>query len=151
MRDELTRLPDRVVERVLKLVTAGVCPITGTGVDKELLKSHPATGDSTLNFDFADPSSTGERIQDFIEGVYDDLLVHFRADSSHIFGDGTGLKRRASGGIAWARGHGDDESEEAKKERKEKMRKERDEMAEKEASDGTERVEGVICRLLYNR
>ncbi|ORY31203.1 hypothetical protein BCR39DRAFT_526838 [Naematelia encephala] len=152
IRDELSRLPDKIIDRVIKLVLSGVCPVSGTGENKELLKSHHATdGDTVITLDFSDPSATGERLQDVIEGIYDDLIVHFRADSSNLFGEPGALRRRASGSIPWSRGENEGDSEELRKERKDKKRRERDEQAEKDASEATERVEAVICRLLYNR
>jgi hypothetical protein len=153
IRDELSRLPDKILDRVCKLVLAGATPTSGSGIGSDLLKSHHGTDDIDVSIDFSNPSSAGEKLQDFMEAVYDDLLVHFRADTSHLFLDNGGLKRKGSGTVPRPRGSisipGD--GEEAKKERKERLRRDKDDLAEKEASEGTERVEALVCRLLYNR
>ena len=134
---------------MFKLVIAGACP------------TYPASSDSksdttSLHIDYADPTAAGERLQEFIEGIYDDLMLHFRADSSHLFAENSeysSIRRKAS----WSRKGfpaemgGDVDSEEAKKERKERFRREKEAMVEREASEGTERVEAVVCRMLYNR
>ena len=152
IREELSRIPDKIVDRVLRLVIRGACPNSASNSDSK--------SDSTqsLQLDFSDPTSTGEKIQDFMEGVYDDLVVHFRADSSQIFAEGSPavsrLKRKASRTISGHSTDGTDseeETEELKKERREKTRRERDAAVEKDATEGTERVEGVLSRLLYNR
>ena len=87
-----------------------------------------------------------------MEAVYDDLLVHYRADSSHLFAENGGLKRKTSGTVPWSRGSMSvpEEDEEVKRERKDRLRREKDDMAEKAATEGTEKVEAVVCRLLYN-
>lgn len=133
-----------------KLVLQGACP-THTASES---KSDPAP---PVQLDYDDPTACGEKLQDFIEGIYDELIIHFRADSSHIFAEssdtGFRIKRKAS----WSnRGHAstletEEESEEVKKARKEKARRERDAAVEKDASEGADKVEAVICRLLYNR
>ena len=150
IREELHRLPDKVVEKVFKLVVAGACPTYTPSTDKP---------DPTLTLDFADPSVTGEKLQEVLEVVYDDLILHFRADSSHLFAENSeysSIKRKAS----WTRkgmpadmlgDKAENESEGAKRDRKEKLRREKEAMVEREATDGTERVEAVVCRLLYNR
>lgn len=122
VRSELDGLPDRVVDKVLRFVTGAVCPVSGS-VDQALLKSHHhglGTSDSDVPLDFADPNAAGERCQDFMEGVYDDLVRHFRAESP-------------------------------KKWEKDRERDALEIYIEEEASDGTERVEAVVCRLLHNR
>lgn len=149
IRDELHRFPDKLVDRVYKLVLQGACPTHPASESK----SDPAP---PVQLDYDDPTACGEKLQDFIEGIYDDLIVHFRADSSHIFAEssdtGFRIKRKAS----WSnRGHAsletEEESEEVKKARKEKARRERDAAVERDASEGADKVEAVICRLLYNR
>lgn len=82
VRAELDGLPDRVVDKVLRFVTGAVCPVSG-GADSALLKAHHhglGGGDSDVPLDFSDPAHAGERSQDFMEGVYDDLVRHFRAE-----------------------------------------------------------------------
>ena len=150
IKDILNGLPDKVIDRVLKLVLPVVAPLSAPADDK---------GDTTskVTFDFADPSSVGQKLQEFIEKVYDDLLIHCRADSSHIFSEtshtGSRLRQKAS----WTRrsskslAMGEDESEEAKFSRKQKARKEKEEMVEREATAGAEKVEAIICRFFYNR
>lgn len=84
VRFELDGLPDRVVDKVLRFVTGAVCPVYGSG-DQALLKSHHhglGASDSDVPLDFADPNAAGERCQDFMEGVYDDLARHYRAEPS---------------------------------------------------------------------
>lgn len=148
IREELERLPEKVTERVIKLVLPGVSP------------AYTASSDSKaeaglIELDFSDPTVAGEKLQEFIEAIYDDLILHFRADSSHIFGENeySSMRRKPSWtrkGVSDALGMEDD-SEEARKDRKEKARRERDEMIERKATEGAEEVEAVICRLLYNR
>jgi hypothetical protein len=150
IREELHRLPDKVVEKVFRLVVAGACPTYYPTTDKP---------DPSLTLDYADPTLTGEKLQEVLEGIYDDLILHFRADSSHLFAENSeysSIRRKAS----WTRkgmpaemlgDKAENESEGAKKERKEKLRREKEAMVEREATDGTERVEAVVCRLLYNR
>ncbi|BEI81409.1 hypothetical protein CcaverHIS002_0205690 [Cutaneotrichosporon cavernicola] len=82
VRAELEGLPDRVVDKVLRFVTGSVCPVSG-GVDGALLKAHHlglGAGDSDVPLDFSNSTVAGERSQDFMEGVYDDLVQHFRAE-----------------------------------------------------------------------
>lgn len=154
IRDELSRLPDKIVDRVLKLVVAGICPASGNSIGQDLIKSKAGTADAdgTVIFDFANPMTTSDKLQDFTERVYDDLVIYHRADSSNGFSDGSGgLRRKVSRSAPWSKGAAVDEDEFEKKKRKERTQREREESAEKEASEGTERVEGVLCRLLYNR
>ena len=154
VREELARLPDKVVDRVSKLVTAGVCPTTSLSASQELFKSHPTSNsdaDVASRLDFSHPVVTSEKLQDMMEGVYDELVTHYRADSSHIFADGTS-KRKTNTAVQRVRGSGaEEEGEVEKNERRARERRERDETIEREASEGTERVEGLITRLLYNR
>ncbi|KAK4687184.1 hypothetical protein P7C73_g2923, partial [Tremellales sp. Uapishka_1] len=154
VRNELSRLPDKIVERVAKLVAIGICPTaSSSGVGSDLLKSHHglgSEGETGYRLDFGDPNGTGERLQDFMEGVYDDLITHYR--STELVPGEPKLLRKTSASHSWGRGPTEtEENAEEKRERKEKERKEKEELAEKEASDGTERVEGVVCKLLYNR
>ncbi|WWC92284.1 uncharacterized protein L201_007238 [Kwoniella dendrophila CBS 6074] len=150
IREVLAKLPDKVIEKVVKLVLANACP---SSQNEDLLKSNkgpPHGPDSIAILDFYDPTTTGERLQDFMEGIYDDLISHYRSDASD------GLKRRASGNVSWGRaGHShnltSDGDVEFAKEQKEKIRLDKEELVEKEASEGTEKVEAVACRLLYNR
>jgi hypothetical protein len=82
VRAELDGLPDRVIDKVLRFVTGSVCPVSG-GADSALLKAHHhglGGGDSDVPLDFSNPTHAGERSQDFMEGVYDDLVRHFRAE-----------------------------------------------------------------------
>ena len=146
IKDELDGLPDKVVGRVVKLVQAAT--------------SSPAADDKAdkvevIQLDFNDPSSTSQKLQEFIEKVYDDLLLHYRADSSHIFSENSGTGSRLRQKASWTRKAslptGEDDSEQAKSRRKEKARREKEEMVEREATAGADKVEGVICRLLYNR
>ena len=154
IRDELSRMPEKVVEKVFKLVTAGAYP---TYVSSSDTKSDPSP---LAHVDFSDPTSTGEDLQGFMEGIYDDLVPHFRANSSHIFAEssdtGSMIRRKASwtrraSGVEKMSHEADEEGEKARKVKKERLRQERNEMVEKQASEGTERVEGLVCRLLYNR
>lgn len=155
VRDALANIPEKVVEKVLKLALTNTCP-SGQLISEDILKGHRSHGSSHEQdgnawvLDFANPTETGERLQDFMERVYDELLAHYRQDVNE------GLKRKVSGG-AWVRGsHNVDKDKEkgdelGEKQREEKKRRDREEMAEKEASEGTERIEGLLCRLLYNR
>ncbi|ODN99475.1 hypothetical protein L198_03319 [Cryptococcus wingfieldii CBS 7118] len=150
IKESLAGLPEKAVDKVVRLGVANVCP-TPQG-SEELLKGHKSGHhgvdlDSILALNFSDPVETGERLQDFMESIYDDLFTQYRQDASE------GLKRKASGG-SWARSQPQEkegENEKDPKARKEKERREFEEMIEKEASDGTERVEGLLARLLYNR
>lgn len=124
VRSELDGLTDRVVDKVLRFVVGAVCPTTGS-VDHALLKSHHhglGHSDSDVPLDFSDPHSTGERLQDFMEAIYDDLVQHYRSESPKKWAD-----------------------------KGEKGREAQEQYIEEEASDGTERVEAVVCRLLHNR
>ncbi|WWD08310.1 hypothetical protein V865_006421 [Kwoniella europaea PYCC6329] len=150
IREVLAKLPDKVIEKVVKLVLANACP---PSQGDDLLKNHKGhshDADNIAVLDFYDPTTTGERLQDFMEGIYDDLISHYRSEGPD------GLKRKGSGNVPWGRaahGHGisAEGDEESAKEKKEKDRLEREEQVEKEASEGTEKVEAVVCRLLYNR
>ena len=144
VREQLDKLPDKVVDKVLRLLLPVLCPATGSGMEKELLRSHIDETSSTL--DFSDPTACGERLQDFVEGVYDDLIEHYRTDSTSTIADG--LRRKGSGTSPWAKKDNEKLDESASREQR---RKDREEQAEIQASDGTERVEALICRLLYNR
>lgn len=153
IRDELSRLPDKIVDRVLVLALSGICPALAGSVGQDLSKANQSSDrDRSVGLDFRDPMLTGEKLQDFVEGVYDELMFHHRADSSHIFAEGSGSRRKASGTIPWSKGTGGEtETEAEKRDRKERTRRAKEEVAEKEATEGAERVEGVLCRLLYNR
>ena len=155
VRDELSKLPENVVDRVLKLVTAGLCPTLTAGTSKDLLRSQGSIIDSdgSVIFDFADPTSTGERLQDFIEGVYDELITYYRTEASLVLGDRSGLRERASGTAPWGLRAQSLEmlSEDEKTEGIEETKGHQEDRAESHASEGTERVEALICTLLYNR
>lgn len=146
VRQELDGLPSKVIEKVLKLVVGAVCPIgSGGGVDVALLKSHhhglgSAEVEGNVPLDFSDPTVCGERIQDFMEGVYDDLVQHFRTESLS--------KSKA---VPWARANSLGPEDEDGKKIATSPREAREQYVEKEAGDGTERIEGLVCRLLYNR
>lgn len=155
VRDALHNIPEKVVEKVLKLALANACP-SGQLISEELLKGHRSHGPSheldgsAWLLDFGNPTETGERLQDFVERVYDELVVYYRQEVNG------GLKRKVSGGT-WARGSHNLEKEKEKevelgeRQREERKRRDREEIVEKEASEGTERIEGLLCRLLYNR
>jgi hypothetical protein len=130
VREELSRLPDKIVERIAKLVIHGICPPSASQSQHEV--------DSDLRIDFTDPTTAGEKLQDIVEAVYDDVMAHLRAED----GKSSGVKRKTSGNIPRAKGEGSDP---------EKDRLAKEEQLEKEASDAAERVEGLICRMLYNR
>lgn len=120
VRTELDGLPDRILDKVLRFVLSSVCPVSGSAADQALLKSHHSLGPADsegVPLDFSDPTVCGERLQDFIEAVYDDLVTYHRQASPS--------RKRKEGE------DGDDD--------------------DKDAGEGTERVEALICRLLYNR
>ncbi|WRT70689.1 uncharacterized protein IL334_007687 [Kwoniella shivajii] len=148
IRDALLKMPDKVVEKVVKIVLANACP---SFQSDEFIKNHKGPdADKVAVLDFYDPTATGERLQDFMEGIYDDLVTHFRTEGVD------GLKRKGSGNAPWGRaGHAQsittEGNDESIKEKKEKERMDKEDLIEKEASEGTEKVEGLICRLLYNR
>jgi hypothetical protein len=135
VRDELARLPDKVVDRIIKLVTHGVCPPTSSSTSQNHLGSDV---DADSRIDFTDPITAGEKLQDIVEAVYDDVMAHLRAED----GKSSALKRKTSGNLPWVKGEGGDP---------EKERLAKEEYLEKEASDAAERVEALICRMLYNR
>ncbi|OWZ57983.1 guanyl-nucleotide exchange factor [Cryptococcus neoformans 125.91] len=155
VRDALSNIPEKVVEKVLKLALANTCP-SGQLISEELLKGHRSHGSSHEQdgsawlLDFRNPTETGERLQDFVERVYDELVAYYRQEVNG------GLKRKVSGGT-WVRGTHNIEKDKEKevelgeRQREERKRRDREEMVEKEASEGTERIEGLLCRLLYNR
>lgn len=139
VRHDLDGMPDKVVDKTLKLVVSSVCPVSGVNAaDQALLKSHHqvmgSETSSTVPLDFSDPTTTGERVQDFMEAIYDDLVIHYRtADSPRK---------------SWTRSNSAETSEE---EDSDKKAQQREEHVEQLASEGTERVEALVCRLLYNR
>ncbi|KAK8850516.1 hypothetical protein IAR55_004434 [Kwoniella newhampshirensis] len=150
VRDALSRLPDKVVEKVTKLVIPNVASSSLTAGDEVLKgRSHLASDlDNVARLDFDDPTGTGERLQDFMEGIYDDLVACYRSDGQE------GLKRKSSGNIPWGRAahyQSQDGDADGDKERRKKIELDKEELIEKEASEGTERVEALVCRLLYNR
>ncbi|WVQ95627.1 hypothetical protein IAU59_002725 [Kwoniella sp. CBS 9459] len=153
VKEVLNKLPDKVIDKVIKIVLANTCPsahVVGDDLLKSQKANHQSDTDNIATLDFSDPTTTGERLQDLMEGIYDDLISHYRHEVNE------GLKRKSSGNVPWGRAHsntqitteGDKASE---KEKKEKERLGKEEYAEKEASEGTEKVEALICRLLYNR
>lgn len=134
VKDECAGLPDKLVDKISRLVVSGVCP-TST----ELLKSqHSSESDPSLIIDFTSPTEVGNKLQDFVESVYDDVMAHCRAEE----GKTSTLRRRTSGGMPWHKNEGGGA-------RIDKLSKE--ELIEKEASEAAEKVEGLICTLLYNR
>ena len=152
VRDELSRLPDKITERIIRLAVAGTCPVLGGEVLKSLQGTNGNGDGGGVTFDFGDSSATGDRLQVIIEGVYHELVAHHRADSSHIFAETSISRRKASGPMARSKNLASEEEADADmKERRETLRKEREELAEKEACEGSEKVEGLLCRILYNR
>lgn len=122
VKKALEGLPDRVTDKVVKLVMSSICPIAGSTVDQALLKSHHrgySDADGAIPLDFSDPTLCGERLQDFMEAIYDDLIKHCRSRRS--------VDTQRSGRSL------DDEEDDT------------------EASAGTERVEALVCSMLYNR
>jgi hypothetical protein len=138
VRDELSKLPDKVVERVSKLVTNGVCPPTSNSTSQDASKGHTVETDAALHIDFTDPTTAGEKLQDLVESVYDDVMIQLRADDSKA----SGPKRKTSGNLPWGKSEAGEQ---------EKSRATKEEIMEKEASEAAERVEALICRMLYNR
>jgi hypothetical protein len=139
VRDELSKLPDKVVERVTKLLIQGVCPPSTNAASHDATKNqHVTETDAALHIDFTDPTTTGEKLQDLVETVYDDVMAQLRSDDSKI----SVPKRKTSGNLPW----GKSEAGEAQKDRANK-----EERMEKDASEAAEKVEGLICRMLYNR
>lgn len=142
LRSDLDGLPDKVIEKTLKLVVGSVCPVSGLNADQALLKSHHhvmgtnnGSNNTTIPLDFSDPTATGERLQDFMEAIYDDLMTHYRtADSPRK---------------PWSRAGSIDPN--AEEEDEVKKAAEREHEIEQAASEGTERIEAQVCRLLYNR
>lgn len=136
IREECAGLPDKVIEKIAKLVISGACPTTSSA---EILKSqHSSESDPSLIIDFSAPTEVGNKLQDFVEGVYDDVMAHCRSEEGKSFT----LRRRTSGNVSRKKQDGSDG-------RTEKMS--REEAIEKEASEAAERVESLICRFLYNR
>lgn len=139
VRADLTGLPDKVIEKTLRLVVGSVCPVSGNAADQALLKSHhhglgSTEGNATVPLDFSDPTTTGERLQDFMEAIYDDLVVYYRTTES---------PRKP-----WSRSGSVDPAEDDD----DATRVEKKELnVELAASEGTEKVEGLVSRLLYNR
>jgi len=138
VRDELSRLPDKVIERVTKLIVNGVCPPSTSSASQDSTKTHATETDAALHIDFTDPTTTGEKLQDLVETVYDDVMAQLRSDESKI----SMPKRKTSGNLPWGKS-------EAVAHEKDRANKE--ERMEKDASEAAEKVEGLICRLLYNR
>jgi hypothetical protein len=140
VREELSKLPDKVIERVSKLVTNGVCPPTANTSSQDTVKGHATESDAALHIDFTDPTMAGEKLQDLVESVYDDVMVQLRAEDNKA--KASGPKRKTSGNLPWGKSEVGEQ---------EKSRATKEEMMEKEASEAAERVEGLICRMLYNR
>jgi hypothetical protein len=153
IRSELGKLPERVVDRVVKLVTLALVPPSAHTDDMSKSRSSISPDDVILALDFSKPAQAGERLQDIMEAVYDDLLQHFRHDSSLFVAEG-GLKRKASASRTWSMGTADQEklaeADKAVDDKAERRRK-REERAETQATEGTERVEALVTRLLYNQ
>ncbi|WVF68072.1 hypothetical protein IAT40_002835 [Kwoniella sp. CBS 6097] len=151
VREIMNKLPDKVIDKVVKIVLANTCPAAHVSGD-DLLKGQKghqqSDADNIAVLDFSDPTTTGERLQDLMEGIYDDLVSHYRSEVAE------GLKRKSSGNVPWGRAHSNTQITEgnkaSNKEKREKERLDKEEYAEKEASEGTEKVEALICRLLYN-
>ncbi|KAL7422907.1 hypothetical protein Q5752_002204 [Cryptotrichosporon argae] len=114
-------IPDKLVDRVQRIVLSAAVP------NADALHKHAPHDDHDANLDLADSAAAGERIQQLMEDTYDELVAYHRGEGPS--------RRRPSG--AWTR------HEEAEKGKKVDV--------EKEASEGTERVEALVCRLLYNR
>ena len=150
VKDELSKYPEKTVERITRLILSGVCPslpVADTKLD-----------DPTTTFDFSDPTALSRAFQDVVEGVYDEVLVQARADSSHIFSDASETGSRLRQKASWSRKSSltdssspFTESEESKKSRREKARQQKEERAEQEATEAAERVEALLSRFLYNR
>jgi hypothetical protein len=65
-------------------------------------------------------------------------MIQLRADDSKA----SGPKRKTSGNLPWGKSEAGEQ---------EKNRATKEEIMEKEASEAAERVEALICRMLYNR
>ncbi|ORX41021.1 hypothetical protein BD324DRAFT_654638 [Kockovaella imperatae] len=146
VKAELDHMPEKLVDRVIRLV----CPtVAGIASDEK------SDASETIQLDFTDPNTTGQKLQEFVEKAYDDLVLHFRADSSHIFSEsshtGSRLRQKASWTRKLSMSTGDEENEAAKARRKQRARKEREEMVEREATSGAEKIEGLLCKFFYNR
>ena len=103
-----------------------------------LKAQHSSESDPSLIIDFAAPAEVGDKLQDFVESVYDDVMAHCRAEEGKSFT----LRRRTSGNMPWKKQEGSDAKTE---------KISREEAIEKEASEAAEKVESLICRFLYNR
>lgn len=160
VRAELAKLPERVVERIVKLVSLALIPPAAQAEDAgSKSRASISPDDVILALDFSKPAQAGERLQDIMEAVYDDLLQHYRHDSTLFVAEG-GLKRKASASRTWSMGamekeKGKEKEEAERAERvaddKSERRRKREERAELQATEGTERVEGLVTRLLYNQ
>lgn len=136
IREELAGLPEKVLDRTCKLVTSSLC---APSTPSEAIRSHHGPdSDSTLLLDFSDPLAAGDKLQAFVEAVYDDVTAHCRSEE----GKTSALRRRASGNKPWQK---------AEDVPDEKRKLGREEAIEKEASDAAEKVESLVCSLLYNR
>lgn len=136
IKEECAGLPDKIIDKIAKLVINGVCP---TSTSAEMLKAqHSSESDPSLIIDFAAPAEVGDKLQDFVESVYDDVMAHCRAEEGKSFT----LRRRTSGNMPWKKQEGSDAKTE---------KISREEAIEKEASEAAEKVESLICRFLYNR
>lgn len=154
IKDELARMPEKTVDRVIKLVTNSIAPsVTGSS------GSEPGKADDGVpKLDFSSPAVASQKLQDFVESVYDDMVLYYRSSDSALLvasEASQGSRARSNGsGLSWA-GRASvsvsEETDEEKKARRDKVKRGKEEAIERESTDGAERVEAVVCRLLYNR
>lgn len=105
--------------------------------------------------DFADPEEVSAVLQGLVEEVYDELLVSYKAENPiltpPVHNEMGILRRKGSGSGRKNAGDNPDETESHKKTRLEGEKRGAEEKVERKAAEGTDRVETLLCLMLYNQ
>lgn len=154
IRDALQGIPEKIVERVYKFLLNPVLPLPGQA-QGDLAKAL-AGGSADKPLDFAEPEQVSSVLQGLVEEVYDELVAWYRAEnpvlSPPTHGEMGILRRKGSGSSRGGKGSGDaDETEAQKKIRIDKDKREAEDKVERAAAEGTDRVEALVCVMLYNQ
>lgn len=162
--EALDSLPDKVADRVVKFVVASHPCYS----DNKSLPSTPSGSagsptqymDVPLNLHGARPEVIAGEMQKFLEGIYDELLVHYTALAAALESPSAlhSLRRKGSvkgkgvtsAGAATGGGEENEKAGEDGKATKEKKKAAAEAAAEKQAMMGVDLVEGVVCGIFYN-
>jgi hypothetical protein len=153
IRDTLQGIPEKVVERLYKFLLGPVLPLPGQA-QGDLAKAL-AGGTPDKPLDFADPEEVSAVLQGLVEEVYDDLIASYKAENPILtpptHNEMGILRRKGSGSGRKNAPEYPDETEVEKKARIEKEKRDAEEKIEREAAEGTDRVETLLCLMLYNQ